>query len=128
MPNAASAASLSQLKVAVVCHAGATVQVQELKWGTSTSHVVDLRRPFDVVIACDIMYICDAVQPLLASLRDLSCRQTKVYLAHGRNQQARELFIQAARPHFSIETLAEDLLNENYHCEDVEVLVLSLTL
>ena len=98
------------------------MQVEPLEWGTSVSK---LPLPFDVVVACDVMYIPTAVGPLLATLAAITGPSSTVYVAHGRNQQARDQFLHACQDRFNVRVLPECKLDEDYKCDDVEVLVLS---
>ena len=64
--------------------AGCGIAVREHSWGGEVAH---LEPPFDFILACDLMYICELVQPLVASLVALSGPSTHIYIAHGRNRQ-----------------------------------------
>ena len=64
--------------------AGCDITVREHSWGGDVAH---LEPPFDFVFACDVMYIHELVQPLVASLVALSGPSTDIYIAHGRNRQ-----------------------------------------
>ncbi|KAL4447760.1 hypothetical protein ABPG75_004979 [Micractinium tetrahymenae] len=102
---------------------GCGLRVEEHFWGTP---VDTLEPPFDIVVACDVMYIAEAVPPLVASLVALSGPATEVYISHGRNRQAEPQFLEAAGKHFSIETVRGDELDEVYQTCDVDVLRLRL--
>jgi hypothetical protein len=58
--------------------------VREHSWGRD---VDQLEPPFEFIFACDVMYIHELVQPLVASLVALSGPSTEIYVAHGRNRQ-----------------------------------------
>lgn len=64
--------------------AGCDIAVREHSWGSDASA---LHPPFDVVAACDVMYIEALAQLLVASLVALSGPQTRIYISHGRNRQ-----------------------------------------
>ena len=102
--------------------AGTSADVHELKWGASVSA---LTPPFDVVVACDVMYMHDAVEPLVQTLQDLTAQGSSIYIAHGRNQQARDLFLHRCKGAFQVAAVPEGTLDELYRCEDVEVLLLT---
>lgn len=64
---------------------GCAIVVKEHSWGSDTAPLVP---PFDVVAACDVMYVVEAVAPLVTSLVALAGPGTEVYISHGRNRQA----------------------------------------
>ncbi|KAL4419147.1 hypothetical protein ABPG77_002660 [Micractinium sp. CCAP 211/92] len=99
---------------------GCGLRVEEHSWGTPVGD--GLEPPYDVVVACDVMYIAEAVAPLVASLVALSGPATEVYISHGRNRQAEPQFLEAAGKHFAIETVGSDELDEVYQTADVDVL------
>lgn len=63
---------------------GCNILVKEHSWGGDAA---PLQPPFDVVCAADVMYVAEAVQPLLASLVAVAGPGTEVLIAHGRNRQ-----------------------------------------
>ena len=69
----------------------------------------------------DVMYIADAVGPLLATLAALSSERTEVLLAHGRNRQAEVRFLQACAGSFLVERVPSQELDAVYQCSDVDV-------
>ena len=93
--------------------------MKELQWGTSAAHI---EPPFDVIVACDIMYILAAVNPLLDTLKHTTSHASTIYIAHGRNQQARDVFLQNCAGTFEVCILPTDKLDTTYQCIDVEVL------
>lgn len=103
---------------------GCGLCVVEHSWGTPVGSA--LGAPFDIVVACDVMYIAEAVPPLVASLVALSGPGTEVYISHGRNRQAEPQFLEAAGKFFTIETVGSDELDEVYQTADVDVLRLRL--
>lgn len=66
--------------------AGLAVEVREHTWGAD---VAALAPPFDVISACDCMYVAEAIEDLVRSLVALSGPATEVLIAHGRNRQVR---------------------------------------
>lgn len=96
-----------------------SLEVREHTWGAD---VAALAPPFAVVCACDVMYISEAVGPLVASLVALSGPGTEVLIAHGRNRQAEPEFMLAAKKCFSVEKICSEELDELYQCADVDVL------
>ena len=76
------------------------------------------------VSAADVMYIDDAVQPLVQTLAAVSDDSTRIYIAHGRNRQAEASFLAVAREDFDISELPSDQLDDVYQCSDVAVWLL----
>ncbi|PRW45633.1 hypothetical protein C2E21_5777 [Chlorella sorokiniana] len=102
---------------------GCAIQVLEHSWGED---VAPLGPPFDIIAACDVMYVAEAVEPLVASLCALSGPHSRIYISHGRNRQAEPQFLAAAGQHFTIQTVPSEDLDEVYQCADVDVLLLTL--
>ena len=75
----------------------------------------------------DVMYVAEAVQPLVASLKALSGPRTDVLVAHGRNRFAQEAFWRAAAAAgFAAESVGPAELDPVYQCSDVSVYRLRL--
>lgn len=74
----------------------------------------------------DVMYIDEAVKPLVQTLAAVSDQATRIYIAHGRNRQAEASFMAAAAEHFDVSEVHGDELDEVYQCSDVTVLSLRL--
>jgi Lysine methyltransferase len=73
------------------------------------------------VLAADVMYIDDAVKPLVKTLAAVSNDSTRIYIAHGRNRQAEVSFLAAAKGQFDISDVPRQQLDEVYQCTDVAV-------
>ena len=73
----------------------------------------------------DVMYIDDAVAPLVKTLAAVSAPHTYIYVAHGRNRQAEATFMRAAEGVFEVSEVPVSQLDDIYHCSDVSVLLLS---
>jgi Lysine methyltransferase len=69
----------------------------------------------------DVMYIDDAVAPLVQTLAAVSDVNTLIYIAHGRNRQAEASFLAAAEAHFAVREVPSDDLDGVYQCTDVTV-------
>ena len=76
------------------------------------------------MLRADVMYIEALVQPLLASLRALSHKESQVFLAYGRNRQAEESFLTSCAGGFAYADVPESELHPVYQCSDVRVLEL----
>eukprot|EP00850_Spirogloea_muscicola_P016777 SM000139S00094 [mRNA] locus=s139:156605:158127:+ [translate_table: standard] len=96
--------------------------VAELEWQGSVLH---LQPPFEVIIATDLMYLEEAVPPLIDCLCALSTQDTRIYLAYGRNRWAEAAFHKKISRLFKMERVANVKLDEVYQCIDVDVFVLS---
>uniref|UniRef100_A0A383VHV1 Uncharacterized protein n=1 Tax=Tetradesmus obliquus TaxID=3088 RepID=A0A383VHV1_TETOB len=97
------------------------VAVVEHRWGCEPQE--QLAEPFDVIVACDVMYIDELVPDLVKSLLLLSHPGSTILIAHGRNRPAEPAFKkEAAQQGFSIELVPGDELDEVYQCSDVDVL------
>lgn len=68
------------------------------------------------------MYIEEAVEPLVKSLKLLSNRDTVVLMAYGRNRFAETTFLRMAAKTFLTEDVASEELDSRYQCTDVRVL------
>lgn len=77
---------------------------------------------FDVVLATDLMYYDDAVQPLILTLQALSGNHTRIFMAYGRNRQAEETFMKAMeKSNLFMRKLKNVELDDVYQCVDVDV-------
>lgn len=99
------------------------VSIKALVWGSKPRH---LEPPYDIIVATDIMYIIEALNPLIETMKSLSGVQTTILLAYGRNRQAEEVFQAKIIPHFVMEKVADSALDALYQCIDVDVYHLRL--
>ncbi|PSC72502.1 lysine methyltransferase METTL21D [Micractinium conductrix] len=99
---------------------GCDIAVVEHSWGEPPCAALQPR--FDVIAACDVMYVCEAIPALVASLAALVARGGEIYISHGRNRQAEPEFLAHAAAHFSVETVGSEELDEVYQSADVDVL------
>lgn len=97
---------------------GPTCDVRSHTWGI---HTQDIGGPFDIIVACDIMYIPSAVDSIVKSLKEASREGTCVYISHGRNRGAEDLFLASCRKDFSAEPLQNSELDYVYQSDDVAV-------
>lgn len=87
-------------------------------WGDS---VDDLGGPFAIVVACDVMYMPESIEPLVRTLEGVSQSGTYVYVSHGRNCCAESAFLARCRESFSIARVNRSELDEVYQADDVVV-------
>ena len=83
------------------------------------------------LLAADVLYSHEGVEPLLSSLIELTGGQSKpsctteVFLAAGRNRHAADGFFRQALTHFEVQCLQGDEpgdeLHELFRCDDVDV-------
>lgn len=95
------------------------IAVRAHEWG---GDVDDLCPPYDVVVACDVMYIPDIVGQLVASLARLSAAGGEVFVCHGRNRSGEDAFLLACAPCFDVLLVPRDQLDDVYQAEDISVL------
>ena len=90
-----------------------------LTWGSKLDLEVS---NFDLVLATDVMYYDDAVEPLLLTLQNLSGKGTRIFMAYGRNRQAESTFMTAVEEStLFMRKLAASELDDVYQCVDVDV-------
>eukprot|EP00884_Botryococcus_braunii_P021511 jgi/Botrbrau1/8043/Bobra.13_2s0014.2 len=97
---------------------GISGHIMEHRWGADTAA---LNPPFDVIVACDVMYVEAAVGSLVDSLVALSSPTTLILVAHGRNRQAEPAFLTACLGKLALEDVPYDDLHPVYRCSDVRV-------
>jgi predicted nicotinamide N-methyase len=111
-------------------HAGeGTITVQEHQWGDTFPQQDSNTAPppFDIVAACDVMYIREAVPQLVSSL----CKCVKrphgiAFVAHGRNRNGESEFVAAVMEQgLCVRELNGSELDAVYQCVDVSVLELT---
>lgn len=70
------------------------------------------------------MYIEAAIPDLITTLCATCSERSQVYIAHGRNRQAEEKFLQCCKGLFEVSVVGNDQLDTVYHTGDVDVLML----
>lgn len=83
--------------------------------------------PIALVIATDVLYSHDAVEPLVETLEHLAGRAgcpTEVLLAAGRNRHAGDDFFARVGVSFDVQPVPAEALDETFRCDDVAVWVL----
>lgn len=103
---------------------GPSCDVRPHTWGIDTK---DIGGPFDIIVACDIMYIPSAVDAIVKSLKEASRKGTCVFISHGRNRGAEELFLARCCQDFSVEAVHSSDLDDVYRSDDVSVYQLKRT-
>jgi len=96
------------------------VETRALTWGDD----VDFG-DVDVVVASDVVYWNESMKDLVKTLRALAkTPKTRVLMAYGRNRQALETFLDAAREDFETRDVPRSECDELYSCTDVDVIEL----
>ena len=98
--------------------------VKALRWEHPAVLPAHLGGPFDVILATDVLYVHEAVTPLVSTLAALAAERAppaEVLLAAGRNRHAGETFFAEASVPFVVEELPSSELDPTYQCEDVSV-------
>jgi len=99
------------------------VSTAPLTWGHKLALEIST---FDVILATDVMYYDDAVEPLLLTLQALSGKNTRIVMSYGRNRQAEATFMRAVgESNFSVRKITDSELDDVYQCIDVDVYELS---
>ena len=70
------------------------------------------------------MYIAEAIPDLVKTLVAASSPATRIYIAHGRNRQAEQLFLQCCKGKLSVTAVPSSQLDDVYQTGDVDVLLL----
>jgi predicted nicotinamide N-methyase len=111
-------------------HTSSAARVVELRWSAPPLPLaLDALRPFNLILATDVLYSHDAVTPLVATLVELAAESdppAEVLIAAGRNRHAGTAFFDEVGEHFDVVTLARHQLHPTYRCEDVDVWRLTL--
>ena len=106
-------------------------RVLPLRWGNPPlPDALDPFRPFDVILATDVLYSHEAVEPLISTLVELARERedapsqgepADVLLAAGRNRHAGDAFFASVCAHFDVHEVPRAEMDPTYQCEDVAV-------
>ncbi|DBB00526.1 TPA: hypothetical protein ACH3X3_002225 [Trebouxia sp. C0006] len=99
--------------------ASGSVIIKEHRWG---ERLADLGGPFDVIVACDVMYIEAAIPDLVKTLVAAASPFTDIYISHGRNRQAEHVFQTCCKGKLLVSQVDSSQLDEVYQTGDVDVL------
>jgi len=98
------------------------VKVQELSWGANARNGSPF---FDIIVASDVTYEDENIEPLIATLCNLSGPDTVIYIgAEVRKMQAEDIFKNNATHYFDIEMLETEGLDEAF--ADINVAIYKL--
>ena len=100
------------------------VETRALTWGDDDEEYADFG-DVDVVVASDVVYWNESMKDLVKTLRALAkTPKTRVLMSYGRNRQALETFLAAARDDFETRDVPRSECDELYSCTDVDVIEL----
>ena len=102
------------------------IKTAQLVWGNG-KQIDDLKPPFDFIIAADVVYLEEIVDPLIETMRDLSAYDTIIVLGYKlRQEEAHELFWEALPKVFDVEKVAREDLDAAYAFAGVDLFILRL--
>lgn len=100
------------------------IKTAQLSWGNK-KHVESVKPPFDFVLATDVVYLEEIVQPLIDTMCALCDSNTKVLLGYRmRQEEAHALFWEKLPHYFTIRQIPDDQLHPEYSFEGVSLYVL----
>ncbi|XP_024543365.1 protein N-lysine methyltransferase METTL21A [Selaginella moellendorffii] len=100
------------------------VKVAQLNWGNK-QQIESLKPPFDVVIAADVVYIENGVEPLLQTMGDVSGPDSLILLGYQvRSPEAHELFWRLCPERFAVDKVDRSQLHPDYAFEEADVYIL----
>lgn len=100
------------------------VKVATLYWGND-KQIEALKPPFDYVIAADVVYLENIVQPLLETMSALAGPKTIILLGYQiRQAEAHELFWRLCPEYFVVQQVPREELHPEYCWQENEVYVL----
>jgi hypothetical protein len=100
------------------------VKVAQLYWGNQ-KQIEALKPPFDYVIAGDVVYLENIVQPLLETMSALAGPETVIILGYQiRQAEAHELFWRLCPEYFTVVKVPREELHPEYCWPENEVYVL----
>ncbi|XP_057955061.1 uncharacterized protein LOC131149038 [Malania oleifera] len=103
---------------------GKTLKTHVLYWN-NLDQIRALKPPFDLVIATDVVYIEEAVPPLVAAMESLVADSGAVLLGYQlRSPEAHRLFWELCGTAFAIEKVPHEHLHPEYAYEETDVYIL----
>ena len=80
--------------------------------------------PFDLVVACDVMYDNANVTSLVSSLDAFMNDDGIALVCHGRNAHAEDAFLHRCQHHFVVSRLEWDAFDADFRSEEISCLIL----
>ncbi|KAJ7521620.1 hypothetical protein O6H91_19G061300 [Diphasiastrum complanatum] len=105
------------------CKAG-KVKIGQLCWG-NMKQIEATKPPFDYIIAADVVYLENTVEPLLSTIHSLAGPDTVILLGYQiRSPEAHELFWRLCPEKFVVKKVPRDQLDPDYAFEEADVYIL----
>lgn len=100
------------------------MKIAQLYWGNATQ-IAALKPPFDVIIATDVIYLENIVEPLLSTFCALAGPSSIILLGYQiRSPEAHELFWRLCPDLFHVEKVPHEDLHPDYAFEEADVFIL----
>ncbi|KAI5068164.1 hypothetical protein GOP47_0016509 [Adiantum capillus-veneris] len=100
------------------------VKVAQLYWGNATQ-IGALKPPFDIIIATDVIYLENIVEPLLSTFCALAGPSSVILLGYQlRSPEADELFWRLCPDLFHVEKVPREDLHPDYAFAEADVFIL----
>eukprot|EP00250_Pteridium_aquilinum_P006140 c16113_g1_i2 orf=68-754(+) len=100
------------------------VKISQLYWGNA-AQIAALKPPFDFIIATDVVYIENIVEPLLSTICALAGPSSVILLGYQiRSPEADELFWRLCPDLFHVEKVPREDLHPDYAFEEADVFIL----
>lgn len=99
-----------------------SIQVVPYRWGEPLDAVLNV--PFDLVIACDVLYDHTAVRDLVSSLERLIKEDSAAWICCGRNGHAEEAFLRFCEERFDVSRPGDEIFDPDFFSEDISCFVL----
>lgn len=100
------------------------MKIAQLYWG-NRSQISALKPPFDYIIATDVVYIENIVEPLLSTFSDLAGPSTIIFLGYQiRSPEAHEIFWRLCPELFHVKKVPHETLHPDYAFEEADVFIL----
>ena len=88
-------------------------------WGETVDEA-----PFDLVVACDVMYDAANVTSLVSSLDAFMKDDAVALVCHGRNAHAEDAFLHRCQHRFVLSRLEWDAFDPDFRSEEISCLIL----
>lgn len=98
--------------------AAVNVAAMPYKWGDELTGL--LEDPFDLIVACDVMYSRSHVSCLVSSLEKLITDNSVALICHGRNAHAEEEFLNLCHGVFLVSEIDWNAFDPNFKSEEIE--------
>lgn len=101
------------------------VKVAQLYWG-NLNQIEALKPPFDFILATDVVYLENIVQPFLSTLCALAQPSSVIFLGYQmRSPEAHELFWRLCPELFHVRKVPHGDLHPDYAFEEADVFILT---